>query len=386
MPLPRAIPVLFALLFLPLPRPAAAQRWVSVDVGLGHTCALDSAGRAFCWGINHHGQLGAPTPQTCGPGHHGEGHRCWASASRVPVAVGGGMRFRALGVGRERSCGLDERGRAWCWGQEVGTERAGCASGGVCSFRPVPFAPEQAFRSLHVGEDAVCGVTGEGAGLCWRTGHGAEVRWTAVAVASGERLARVDHYGDWMDRGEYVACAVTEDGRALCQGENTFAQLGAGDTVPRAGAVPVASTARFVRVLPHGLQACGLTTEGAALCWGATAARPSWPGGAPPRPDLFACRYAYWCSGPRPAAAGVRFAALTYLRDRFCGVEASSGRVHCWGTSGVPARVAAGVRFTALEGEETHACGLTAEGAIWCWGQDVDEDLTRPVRAPDPPR
>jgi hypothetical protein len=92
-----------------------------------------------------------------------------------------------------------------------------------------------------------------------------------------------------------------------------------------------------------------------------------------------------WCSGPRTVAAAVRFTALTFVRDRFCGVDAS-GQVHCWDWDGVPSRLAEGVRFTSLEGGETHACGLTAEGAIWCWGQDVAENETQLVRAPAPPR
>ncbi|HEX6370926.1 MAG TPA: hypothetical protein VF006_18550 [Longimicrobium sp.] len=384
MPAPRSVRILIPLLLLLLsPRAAKAQRWVAVDVGSSHTCALDSRGRAFCWGINHYGELGAHTPETCAPAHHGGERSCYASPSREPVAVAGGTRFRSISAGSNVSCGLDGRGRAWCWGQDVGTARGGCARGEVCAFAPQPFAPEMAFRFLRVAEDAVCGITRQGAGHCWRPVHGRPGR-AMTEVAPGERLAWVDHYGDWMARDEHLICAATVDGRALCQGMNDLAQLGAGDTVPRTGAVRVASAARFTRVHPWGWSACGLTAEGAAECWGAAEPRPSWPGGAPSNPAFFACGTSAWCSGPRAAAPGLRFAALTFVDDRFCGLAA--GEVHCWGIEGVPVRAAEGLRFTALEGGETHACGLTRDGAIWCWGQDVDEDLTQPVRVPDPPR
>jgi hypothetical protein len=385
MSISRAIRILIPLLLLLVPRTAPAQRWVSVDVGTGHTCALDSRGLAFCWGINHYGELGARTPETCAPSHHGHGTTCWPSPSEEPVPVSGEARFRSISAGGNVSCGLDGEDRAWCWGQNVGGEQAGCASGGVCSFQPVPFAPEMAFRFLRVGDDAVCGITREGAGHCWRPVHAQPGRWATTEVAPGERLAWVDHYGDWMARDEHVICAVTVEGRALCQGLNTFAQLGAGDTVPRAEPVRVASASRFARVHASALSTCGVTADGAAECWGAAESRPSWPGGAPSDPAFFACRMSAWCSGPRAVAPGLRFSSLTVAGGRFCGLQ-PAGEVHCWSVVRPPARVAEGPRFTTLEGSETHACGGTDEGAVWCWRNEPGAPGVRLVRAPDPPR
>lgn len=385
MPVSRAIPVLVALLLALWPHPAAAQGWAAVDAGSQHTCALDADGRAFCWGINHYGELGAPTPETCGHAHHPGQNPCYPSPSHRPVEVSGGMRFRAISTGGERSCGLDDAGRAWCWGRGIGTAKEGCAGSTVCSFRPVRWAPDLVFHSLRLGEDAVCGITMEGAGHCWRPVRLREGEWTTTAVAPGERVAWVDHYGDWMSRDEQVICAAAEDGRAFCQGQNEFAQLGAGDTVPREGAVRVALAERLVQVRPWATWSCGLTADGAAYCWGAAEARPSWPGGAPSNPGYFACRTSAWCSAPRPVAPGLRFAALAFVYDRACGLT-PAGEVHCWGIDGAPSRVGEGVRFTAIDGSETHACGLTAEGAAWCWGNNIGGNLTRLVRAPDPPR
>jgi hypothetical protein len=383
MPAIRTMPILIALLLLLIAPPAAAQRWTAVDVGMSHTCALDSGGRAFCWGINHDGQLGARTPRTCAPSHHGAGERCWASASEQPVRVAGDLSFRTLSVGGSVSCALDGEGRAWCWGRNAGDGEEGCNLG-VCSFVPVPFQPERRFAMLRVGEDAVCAITTEGAGHCWRPVRGGRGRWMMADVAPGERLAWVEQYGDWMSPDEQITCAVAVDGRAFCQGLNDFAQLGAGDTIPRAGAVRVGTDARFVRVHPWSGSTCGLAAEGRAICWGVAASRPSWPDGSPPRPWMFACRYSGWCSGPRAYAPEVRFAALTVVRDRFCGLDVS-GQVHCWDLRD-RVRVAQGVRLTTLEGSETHACGLARDGAIWCWRQDSGAPATPPVRAPDPPR
>ena len=64
-----------------------------------HTCALTSAGAAWCWGFNLYGQLGDGT-----------------KIDRLtPVAVQGGLKFNALGLGGSNSCGMDGN-YIWCWG------------------------------------------------------------------------------------------------------------------------------------------------------------------------------------------------------------------------------------------------------------------------------
>jgi len=53
---------------------AGGLRFKAVQAGLGHTCAVATDGRAWCWGLNANGQLGNGQPGT---------------GSAVPVAVGG---------------------------------------------------------------------------------------------------------------------------------------------------------------------------------------------------------------------------------------------------------------------------------------------------------
>jgi alpha-tubulin suppressor-like RCC1 family protein len=62
---------LFALLaallaYSPAAADAPPSRWATVSVGHDHACALDSEGRAFCWGLKHAGQLGGRTPTRSG--------------------------------------------------------------------------------------------------------------------------------------------------------------------------------------------------------------------------------------------------------------------------------------------------------------------------------
>ncbi|HEV3049544.1 MAG TPA: Ig-like domain-containing protein, partial [Longimicrobium sp.] len=78
---------------------AGNGRYRQVAAGPNHMCAVVADATAWCWGGNTNGQLGtgsAAGPDSC------DGAAC----STVPVAVAGGMAFRAVVVGSGHSCGL----------------------------------------------------------------------------------------------------------------------------------------------------------------------------------------------------------------------------------------------------------------------------------------
>ena len=70
----------------------------------GHSCALDDAGAAWCWGT--------PSWWTLRP----------ASYVGSPRAVPGGHRFIDIRSGSCTSCALTAEGEAWCWGQNYNGE------------------------------------------------------------------------------------------------------------------------------------------------------------------------------------------------------------------------------------------------------------------------
>jgi hypothetical protein len=67
---------------------------------IGHSCALTSAGAAWCWGDNEVGAIGDGTNDD----------------RETPAAVTGGLVFRAITAGLRHSCGITVAGAVYCWG------------------------------------------------------------------------------------------------------------------------------------------------------------------------------------------------------------------------------------------------------------------------------
>ena len=67
-----------------------------------HTCALDTDGRAYCWGFNGDmGLLGDGSTET----------------RAEPMPVAGDLTFRGLSAAGFYTCGVTTNGEAYCWGK-----------------------------------------------------------------------------------------------------------------------------------------------------------------------------------------------------------------------------------------------------------------------------
>ena len=119
---------------------SGAVRFIAIAAGGDGSCALTSAGKAYCWGDNRGGQLGVPDT---------------AAAVSTPEAVAGGLTFTSISVGDQMICALTPDGSAYCWGsQSLGTA-------------PVPLAGGFKFRAISAGFDSACGLTALGVAYCW---------------------------------------------------------------------------------------------------------------------------------------------------------------------------------------------------------------------------
>jgi hypothetical protein len=77
----------------------------ATDANNHHTCAIDSAGQAYCWGANGQGQLGTGSI---------------SDVATSPVLVTGGLTWQSLTAGANHTCGLATNARVYCWGAASG--------------------------------------------------------------------------------------------------------------------------------------------------------------------------------------------------------------------------------------------------------------------------
>lgn len=220
-----------------------------------HTCALDTAGKAWCWGSNTWGALGVST----------------ISQSATPVAVAGGHTFRQIAVGSEHSCALTAAGALYCWGHNDWRQFA--ANAPAMAEAPVALAPGMTFASITVGATFTCGITAAGTAHCWgysgwgNLGDGTAISYgntfsaTPLAVVGGHTFTQ-------LGAGQIHACGLTTAGQAYCWGSNG-GRLGNGASTESSTPVAVAGGQTFRALAVGANHSCGIATGTLDVwCWG----------------------------------------------------------------------------------------------------------------------
>jgi alpha-tubulin suppressor-like RCC1 family protein len=277
--------------------------------------------------------------------------------------------------------------------------------------------------AIATGQNHACALTPDGRAFCWgsndhgQLGNGSnEARsLSPVEVTGGHRFARIA-------AGAAHTCALTAVGLAFCWGENTYGQLGNGNTTDQRAPAPIAANIAFVSIDGGLSHTCGLTTPvGNAYlwCWGrndvAQLARNPLPLGSstntgpfvsigsqssvPTRTatlvrglnvgPLFSCLTstsdALYCWGdntgvqlqggttrvdvPTLQLSGTRIESFSAGGQQVCWI--TDQRAHCRGTSGTSANLVAGqTEMTLVTVGQNHACGLRPDRSALCWGRN----------------
>jgi alpha-tubulin suppressor-like RCC1 family protein len=90
-----------------------------------YTCAITLAGKAYCWGANHAGQLGDGT----------------TTDRLVPTAVLTSEIFVAIGTGESFTCGMTAARKVFCWGSNAQGEMGSGVAGGIFTTPVAVSAP-----------------------------------------------------------------------------------------------------------------------------------------------------------------------------------------------------------------------------------------------------
>ncbi len=345
-----------------------ASRSITQVVADGESCALTSAGLAYCWG-----------------GYD-------SVVRSVPQPFADTVRWQALFPGWRWGCGVSAVGRTLCWGRnrsgQLGIPPDSATAHSLTAVQGLP-----SLSTIAIGLDHACGLALSGELYCWgangdgELGHGTRALWEPPGPVAGRvRFFRV---AAWSS----TSCALAVDGRLYCWGLDHSGVLGDSadvcsearpateydgpmpavgcSSVPR----PVETALRFVEIVfNHHGQPCGLTSAGGVHCFEPREVR---QGGSH---VLRAAEY---------QLTGGPFVSMTG-GGHWCGLAADSS-AYCWGRNSdgelgvgtydqahyapVATPVVGGRRFRTVSAGSGHTCGLSTDAQVYCWGSNDNGEL-----------
>lgn len=286
--------------------------FVQVTAGRYHSCALNTAGRAYCWGYGSYGQLGvgseenssvpvtplgfetgaqqisASDDHTCGIDAAGIG-RCWGenrdyqlgdgtniTPRTQPVAVTGlPQGVTQIETASLHSCALTAQGRVMCWGSnergQLGLARAPFRS----SAAPVASFPDGNLQIALAGGNT-CALNRARRVLCWGVNESQQLG--AFNELQSNAPVRIAHLASGIADLTFGAtaptngfgCALNRARRGLCWGDNSHGQLGDGTQETRGAPALVDGLGAGIQriVGGSGAHACAILRSGALRCWG----------------------------------------------------------------------------------------------------------------------
>jgi endonuclease/exonuclease/phosphatase family metal-dependent hydrolase len=194
-------------------RVGTAANWRSVSAGGWHTCALDNAGAAYCWGHNTFGEVGDGTV-----------------ARRIaPVAVDSGATWLQLSTAWAQTCGITQTGRMLCWG----FNRQGQLGDGTLTnrSRPTPVTGGQTWTQVTTGDGSTCATADDGRLWCWGDDRYGQLGDSGSATPDPEptQVAALTTPVQLTSAGWLHTCAIPVGEPFTCWGNDEMGQLGDGE-------------------------------------------------------------------------------------------------------------------------------------------------------------
>lgn len=303
-----------------------------------HGCqVLPADGRLVCWGQGGFSQLGRGIDVT------DQQNGSFVATQAMPRALE--TTWKSVSAGTGHTCAITSEAEGYCWGSNKTPAKNGVLGVGLGSLAFEAF-PKPIDRSglpsntgwalVSAGSSSTCGITTDGIGYCWgedgagQLGNGAlsGVKWSPSRIDRSALAPGVT----WstLSVGVDHACGVTTDGGALCWGSDAQGQLGNGPTLTgiqesptRVDLADLPPETKWAAVSAGGQYTCGVTTTGQGYCWGSDSGGVLGNGalGNTDRPGLVDA------AALRP---GTVWKQMSAGFQTSCGV-ATDGAAYCWG-------------------------------------------------------
>lgn len=349
-------------------RPGAKDGVVAISLGDMHACALHADGRVMCWGNN---LIDQTQPRESGRS---------SVLQRVrPVQVVTGATDLALSGAY--SCALVSGGEVRCWGATQvtfgqGVERVSARFGTTCGFfdgrGPGCVRSNENGRLLRPGDRGESSTPGPPSGPLDPM-PGLE---DAMQLAIGGRHG----------------CALSRRGEVGCWGLANYGQNG--DTQEHLKPHEVAGLGRMVQLQAQYFGNCARDDRGGVWCWGCNKG-----GQLAVDPATTVCSGLDMSYRSKPKRLTLPPSAEIALGDNGACSRGRDGSVTCWGGrdskedfkevgnsfwaastpnfATVPIQGLKGVVELAVSTgpARVFACALTAEGRVFCWGDNSEGQL-----------
>lgn len=349
---------------------------VAVTVGREHTCALNAAGVAYCWGSNEFGQVGVGVGTTaCARQDR------WIPCEPLPQAVGGGLRFQRIAAGGTHTCGVAQSGGIYCWGDnqygQLGDPAVAVASA------PTAALSASLYADVVTGDAHTCGLRTDGAAVCWGANGLGQLGVASAGFGSAiPALVQTNLRFASLSAGKKRTCGRISDGTTYCWGSIWVLRAVDGTEVTRPQSQParVQPAPAFRQLSVGGQTTCAIALDGAAWCWESNSSGAMGDGTTTGK------------TSPRSVSTELRFTvisvgsqstcAVTDAADLYCWGSGQSGQLGVWSGSLLkrcgqlsnpcalnPNRTSGWRAYsTVAGGQGDHFCGLTVSGSVYCWG------------------
>jgi alpha-tubulin suppressor-like RCC1 family protein len=329
--------------------------WIQVDAGGSHTCGVRSDSSVWCWGNNSGGQLGIGSM----PIHD------------TMTQVGSASDWDRVTSRRAHVCGL-RAGKLWCWGDNSD----GKLGDGTTTPRQEPTRVGTAddWTAVTTGVLHTCGLRADRSLWCWGQdggllGIGRSGQADASMFAATPQRVGADNSWLAVDA-NYHSCAIAADRSLWCWGQNK-AGVGSIDllTVP----TRFGSDNDWIAIaLDEAYGTYGLRADHSVWYWGPTMSSQPTQIGNTGDWQAVSARWrtfcgikidgSLWCSDSS-GSLEQRGSAVDWIEALpYCGLQAS-GTLSYLGMSPIP-----GTDWKTMDCSETFIFGVKKNGTLWSMG------------------
>ncbi|MCL2280617.1 IPT/TIG domain-containing protein, partial [Candidatus Saccharibacteria bacterium] len=340
-----------------------------ISAGGGHTCAIASDNKAYCWGLNGNGQLGDNTttnksvPTLIRDTSTGTNNGLIAGKTVKQIVA---SNFLSNG----HTCAIASDDTAYCWGSN---STYGQLGDNTTTNKSVPtpiynsstgtnngLIAGKTVKQISAGNYHTCAIASDDTAYCWGNNGNGQLGDNTTTNKSVPTLIRDTSTGtnNGLIAGKTVkqisasgnhTCAIASDDTVYCWGNNAQGQLGDNTAVNKSVSTPVYNS---VTGTTNGLIAGKTVKQIAAASGGHTCAIAS--------DDTVYC-WGYNYYGQLGDNTTTNRSVPTPIRNTSTGTN--NGLI----AGKTVKQITAGGSY--------HTCAITSDNAVYCWGYNNNSQL-----------